>query len=131
MTNSPEVRQAIYEWMADLDSPIDHTQLVKRFWDKTDLSSWDGESCLEWKGSVNSSGYPVFTIKGVAVYGHRIAARIGMDGMSAPRSVPSDLVVDHDRERGCTSKSCVNPLHLDVVTSSVNGKRVRDLNVFT
>lgn len=91
----------------------------------------DENACLRWNGSLNVKGYPIFTIKGMPLYAHRVAVRIGLDDIAQPRAVPSDMTVDHVRERGCTFRDCVLPMHLEVVTLSANVKRVRDMSVFT
>ena len=125
-----QLRDAVVAWLADLDSPVDYTQLSQRFWALTNLGEVeDVESqCITWLNS--NAKYPIFTIKGVPQYAHRIAVRIGL-GTLSPRSVPGGMTVDHVRERGCDGPGCVNPYHLEVVSQATNSGRNRNMNIFT
>lgn len=153
------VREAVYDWLEDLNSPVDYSALEKRFWAKTDFGVWvqkqDWESCILWEGFANGQGYPIFTIKGALLYAHRVAARLGLEWKGEcpeaayvrlgivskdqmfnlevePISVPRDMTIDHDRKKGCsTNPLCVYPAHLSVVPRGINAGRKRDLNVFT
>lgn len=40
-------------------------------------------------------------------------------------TIPGGMEIDHVAERGCTSKLCVNPAHLEPVTHAENRKRSR------
>jgi hypothetical protein len=131
--STPEVRAAIYEWIANINSPVDTDSMYVRFQALVDKGSVDKESLCElWGGSLNMADYPIFTIKGVAVYAHRIAVRLGdRDKDIAPRAIPYGMTVDHVKNSGCKYRYCVNREHLEVVTQSTNAKRIRDLNTFT
>jgi hypothetical protein len=128
------MRVFVNEWLADLDSPIDYRDLEIRFWGKVDLEGIDRNReyplCLTWGGMVSGQGYGIFTIKGLLVLAHRVAVRIGGIGI-APRPIPLGMTVDHDREKKCLNKLCVNPYHLTVVTRSVNSGRNRNMSKFT
>lgn len=129
-----QVKEAIAEWLADLDSPVDYSALEQRFWALTSLNPSDPQfaNCIRWLGSHTSNGrYGVFTIKAHINYAHRIAVRIGYPQVCAPRALAPDLTVDHVRSKGCVHTDCVNPLHLEVVDRSTNSARVRNLAVFT
>jgi hypothetical protein len=130
-----DVREAVYVWLADLDSAVDHASLEARFWALARLEEWQQEgdinACLRWGGALDIRGYGIFTVKGVRLYAHRVAVRIGLDGVALPRSVPSDMTVDHVRNRGCIYRDCISPLHLEVITLRLNAGRTRNMNVFT
>jgi len=73
--------------------------------------------CIEFTGSKNSSGYGLIRVKGVVYATHRIMA------VSGRKMLPdSPLQIDHL----CSNKACMNPDHLEAVTSSVNLKRAFD-----
>lgn len=76
--------------------------------------------CWVYTGSIQSSGYACVSAgrKGKNILGHRLAVLV-RDG------VLSDLPVDHVHERGCRHKACVNPDHLEVVTTAENNRRMR------
>lgn len=84
-----------------------------RFWDRVLV----GDGCWEWQGKKNDQGYGLFSLKSVWYLAHRIAYedRVG--------PIPEGLVLDHVKERGCTSRSCVNPSHLEPVTQVENNRR--------
>lgn len=118
------VREAIYEWIANIDSPVETSPMEKRF--QKFVSEPDENGCQMWEGSIGSGGYGIFTIKGVQVYAHRIALRLS--GVA----IPERMTVDHDRSKGCsTNRACVNPDHLTIVSRGENARRTRNLNVFT
>ena len=67
--------------------------------------------CWEWTSSTNESGYGIFSdYEFGQVFAHRLALHI------VGRPVPMDKVVDHL----CRNRSCVNPSHLAIVTTSTN-----------
>lgn len=82
-----------------------------RFWSKVEGD--DPLGCWLWN-STAPSGYGTFsTSPGVTVYAHRYAYA----AMVGP--IPQGLHLDHT----CQTPRCVNPLHLDPVTPSVNAQR--------
>jgi hypothetical protein len=84
--------------------------------------------CLGWTGARTTGGYGEFTTDGITVYAHRWAHEHWVG------SIPDGLTVDHtchNRDRACpggacSHRSCVEPEHLEAVTSLVNFQRGRE-----
>ena len=89
-----------------IDAAIERLHLQSRHDPETE--------CIEFTGRKNSSGYGSIQVKGVVYATHRIMAVAG--GKMLP---DSPLAVDHL----CSNKACMNPEHLEAVTTSVNNKR--------
>lgn len=81
-----------------------------RFWSRVAGST--GE-CWEWRGYVHPSGYGQFWLNGRNQYAHRVA----YEALIIP--IPRGLQLDHL----CRNRACVNPGHLEPVTSRVNTLR--------
>jgi len=77
------------------------------------------EGCWLWRGFVQRDGYGQFRLNGRVVPAHR-AAYILFVG-----DIPYGYEIDHVRARGCTSRACVNPAHLEAVTTTENLARSR------
>lgn len=88
-----------------------HAGSVERFWAKVDKSGPGG--CWLWTAWL-SGGYGRFRVGPRLVYAHRLAYEL----LVGP--IPEGLELDHVRARGCTSKACVNPAHLEPVTHREN-----------
>lgn len=71
------------------------------------------EQCWEWTGSKWSSGYGSFFVANRKAAVHRVSYQINVG------TIPEGLVIDHL----CRNKSCVNPDHLEPVTSGENQRR--------
>lgn len=71
--------------------------------------------CWIWQGTLNSSGYArIFTGPGKKLsLAHRVSYRIHKG------EIPAGLTIDHL----CRERTCVNPDHLEAVTSRVNTLR--------
>lgn len=93
---------------AKAPKPID----VPMPWDKVDQSGGPAE-CWPWLGTVNASGYGVFTVKGRQYRAHRVA---WADAHGDPGS---GLVMDHL----CRNRTCCNPAHMEPVTLGENVHR--------
>ena len=90
--------------------------IQERFWSKVNKQTDSG--CWEWTGEKSEKEYGRFTFwiapkKYKRVYAHRFAWE-QMYGL-----VPYGLQLDHL----CRGRSCVNPDHLEVVTSRENNLR--------
>ncbi len=93
-------------------------RLPQRFWDKVIPEPNTG--CWLWTGYINPYGYGQISMGGRA--GRPIVAhRVAYGALVGP--IPAGLELDHVRARGCGVRSCVNPVHLEVVTSAENTRR--------
>lgn len=88
-------------------------QYVESFWKKVDQNG-PGE-CWSWKACKNRDGYGTVRFLGVSRLAHRIAFLL------VRGEIPKGMQIDHV----CRNRWCVNPLHMDIVTSSENTKRAR------
>jgi hypothetical protein len=86
--------------------------LSERFWAKVDKSGecwiWTGNTCGRYGeyGQISVSGKPQLT--------HRVAYELEVG------DIPDGLTIDHVKDRGCTSKLCCRPEHLEAVTLREN-----------
>ena len=71
------------------------------------------DECHLWTASVGTSGYGQFFYGGTMVGAHRVAWTL------ANGPIPEGLVIDHL----CRVKTCVNPAHMELVTSGENTRR--------
>lgn len=79
--------------------------------------SVDDNGCWIWNRAVDHNGYGVFTYQ---VGGRRRYTSAHRASWLAYRGdIPVDLVLDHL----CRVRSCVNPSHLEIVTSRLNIQR--------
>lgn len=72
-------------------------------------------TCWIWEGPINSDGYGRFSLPGDGKIGAHCFAYQLLVG-----PVPEGLVLDHVRDRGCLSRACVNPAHMEPVTTREN-----------
>jgi hypothetical protein len=90
--------------MGSLEEPI------TRFW--RFVSPEPNSGCWLWTGA-ESEGHGIFSIKHRLVKAHRFSFEAFV------RQIPEGLVIDHL----CRVRCCVNPLHLEPVTTLVNTMR--------
>jgi len=86
---------------------------MKRFWEKVDQSG----DCWEWKATKQPKGYGLFGLEGQSRLAHRVAYELTIG------PIPEGLVIDHL----CRNRSCVNPAHMEPVTSRENTLRGKTL----
>lgn len=84
---------------------------VTRFWAKVSRST----ACWHWTAAKNSRGYGSFGYGGRTYLAHRIAYALTYG------EIPVGMEINHV----CGVKSCVNPLHLEVVTAAQNIQHAR------
>lgn len=87
------------------------SKLRARFWAKVSVAPAD--ACWEWLAGRDRKGYGKFAIGQKHHRAHRIA--YNLFGLQ----IPNDLVIDHL----CRNRACVNPDHLEPVTSRENAVR--------
>lgn len=81
----------------------------QRFLKNTDFA----EGCWEWRGTDDGRGYGVINVEKIPYKAHRISFQLFYGHISP------NLQVDHL----CKNKRCVNPKHLELVTSQTNNLR--------
>lgn len=84
-------------------------QILDRFWSKTDLTG----PCWNWKAGKDRYGYGEFRFDGKMVRSHRFSYEQYFG------KIHSDVKLDHL----CRNRGCVNPTHLEIVTSKENTLR--------
>ena len=82
----------------------------ERWWSCIEKAS---NGCWVWKGVPNKSGYGGLKVNGKTVLAHRF----GYEMLRG--SIPEGMQIDHL----CRNRLCVNPEHLEIVTSRVNTLR--------
>lgn len=70
--------------------------------------------CWLWYGELNDKGYGRIVIGGTRRPTHRVMWLLERG------DIPVGLVTDH---RACATRCCCNPAHLEIVTSTENGRR--------
>lgn len=94
--------------------------MEQRFWEKVDVVE---DGCWLWLAHVRKDGYGTFMRDGRRRPGRKpeYAHRVAYELLVGP--IPEGLILDHVVARGCKSRSCVNPAHLEPVTNLENGRR--------
>lgn len=87
---------------------------IDRMWNLTEVNKETG--CWVYGGALHR-GYGRIKHEGQTVSTHRLAYRL----LVGP--LPDHLTIDHVAARGCRSKACWNPDHLEAVTTQENTRR--------
>jgi hypothetical protein len=80
--------------------------LLARFIPKVKFS----DSCWTWLAATDNHGYGVISVSGRLRKAHRVAHEMSIG------AIPAGMLIDHT----CHNRGCVNPDHLQVVTSMGN-----------
>lgn len=75
-------------------------------------AEWQGD-CLIWNRALQGGGYGYLSIAGRQQVAHRVAYEL------TKGPIPAGLELDHL----CRNRACINPMHLEAVTRSVNDSR--------
>lgn len=89
--------------------------IPQRFYDKMTMSL---TGCWLWTGAVSTRGYAVFSYDRHGNVRHNYAHRWSYEYFIGP--IPEGMTIDHAWERGCRTRVCVNPAHLELVTMKEN-----------
>ena len=92
-------------------------ELAERFWPKVEIpdgpdDAWE-DMCWSWTGAHIPGGYGSIGVDGSQRGAHRVAYEL----LVGP--IPDGLTIDHL----CRVKDCVNPAHMEPVTSAENNRR--------
>ena len=98
--------------------------LADRFWALVDRRGAD--ECWLWTGGLNQNGYGSFNISEGDSRTTARAHRVAYELLVGP--IPEGLEIDHVKTRGCTSRACVNPAHLEPVTHTENLRRAEQVH---
>ncbi|MEO7332807.1 MAG: HNH endonuclease signature motif containing protein, partial [Gemmatimonadales bacterium] len=90
----------------------DRDALERRFWPKVERQS-AGSQCWLWRAHRNRQGYGIIRDRGRYISAHRASYQLFVGEIAA------GLVIDHL----CRNTSCVNPDHLEPVTTRENALR--------
>jgi hypothetical protein len=90
---------------------LDVKSMEQRFWEKVSKT----ETCWIWTAAVNGAGYGIFRNDSRNWRAHRVAYEL----LVGP--IPPGMPLDHM----CHTRACVNPVHLQPVTTGENAQNRR------
>lgn len=86
-------------------------------WERIRANCVEDDGCLVWQGYTTPDGYGRIQLEHRARFVHCVV----YEYFSGP--VPAGLHIDHVKARGCHSRACCNPAHLEPVTPRENTMR--------
>lgn len=110
MTNSPASKQEDMEIQGRFQ--VGDVRLHKLFWRSVRANETTG--CWEWQRTIDRDGYAMY---GSSLQPTRMAHRLAYLSLVGP--IPEGLHLDHL----CRVRNCVNPAHLEPVTTYENSRR--------
>lgn len=76
--------------------------------------------CWVFRGAKSHNGYGHLRTRTGCARAHRVAYEI------ANGPIPAGLHVDHVQKRGCRSRACCRPAHLEAITQAENNRRAAE-----
>lgn len=95
----------------ELKLELNDERLPRRFWEKVHVNPFNG--CWRWAASLNNGGYGQISLDGRPYLAHRMAYE-ALHGL-----LDAGVVLDHR----CCLRECVNPAHLEPMSSGENSRR--------
>lgn len=75
------------------------------------------DTCWIFTGSLSYNGYGHLRVGTTVARAHRVAYELWVG------PIPEGHHLDHVEERGCTSRACCNPAHLEPLTQAEHNRR--------
>lgn len=110
------------DWLMAGVKGATHATVRVRFWRRAVSAIGAPHECWIWPGTI-TDGYGYMAGEhGINRRVHRVSYELNVG------PIPEGLQIDHVKSRGCTSRACFNPAHLEAVTCGENIRRGRSHN---
>jgi hypothetical protein len=123
ITAHDEAPRVHFSTSLDVQIPSPKVGISEKFWSRVRIAGpdqcwlWTGGSSCSTSASGKKSRYGCVRAGGRSEYAHRLAYMLTIG------PIPEGMTIDHVLTRGCSSKLCCNPAHLEAVTRSENTQR--------